>query len=803
MKRFLILVLTLALALALVACGGGDDTPSASTPDPTPTPTPEPTPTPDPDPDPEPDPELLDFEGLTFVGDTVVYDGKEHVIEISGTLPEGATVSYTSNKGTGVGTYNASARVECDGYNTKTLTATLTIKKADITGITLTGSRVEYDTETHSIQVVGNVPAGVTVSYTYNGEAVSGVSAVGSYEVKATLSSANHNTLVLSATLTITSTESRLNAVNFGGVIYFQNDLDGQKLYKYEDGEVVKVNNDVPEYFFTDGTDLYYYSTSIFSKMIKKISGAGIVSGVCSVNGEYLTTDGEYIYFAKNALLIGTDENGIYRYKLDGSEEEPTRISSNKAAYLTVVDGDLYYSNLSDKKHLYKLSLDSGVSTLVFEEKVEYIIEDNGILYFDATDIASAIYKYNISNNTFTKMSTDSGKYLTKLGNDIYYINNDLLTSTLFGDGIYKLSVLQSGNLPGTKVISAENNGYSSLTTDGEYLYYYKLNDKHLWRYDVSTGEELDLMAGYVPPVEKTLLMGSTVIAEYNGEIYYTNPTDGLGNGACLYKYNPSTNQHVKVLADDVAGVWFNDGKMYYSTCILTNYALFVMDLETGESAKVNSDRCENLIFEGEYLYYLNVSVVGAKNSIVRIKLTDIGNPEIEPEVIFKDKNVGVSGMFKSGDTFYFVVNPVIGSQKLHSFTIGDKSATDLGETAFEVVAVGDTLYFYDDYDNEIKCYKNGTVTTLVSNVTVNDLCVSGGVLYYSSTKTTVGVYSYNLSGGAKTQISEGVGEALTVVDGKLWFVGTAVEFEADYPIHKGDGDGALYCYDGTTLTKK
>ncbi len=801
MKKLLLFLLITLLALSLVACGGTEPDPTPTPDDSTPT-TPE-DPAPTPPADPEPDPSLLNFEGVTFSDLTVTYDGEEHIIEVAGTLPEGTVVTYTNNKGTDADTYHASAKLECEGYNQLTLTATLKIEKADIIGITFNNGSVEYDTQIHSIYVVGNVPAGVTVNYTYNGKSASGVSEVGEYDVVATLTDPNHNTLTLSAKLTIKSTESELNMVNFGGVIYFQNDLDGKKLYKHDKGVVTKVNNDIAECFFTDGTDLYYYSTSLFSKTIKKISASGTVSTVYSVSGDYLTTDGTYLYYSVNNLLLGTDTNGIYKYNLNGQDAEPVRISTDQAAYLTVYGGYIYYSNLSNNKYLCKVSVNGGNSTVIHNEKVEYIIEDNGVLYFDSSKtLGSAIYKYHISQATLTKMTTDSGKYLTKLGNDIYYINNDLLTSNLFGDGIYKISVLSSGSASGTKVIAATDNGYSSLTSDGKYLYYYKLNDKHLWRYDVITGEETDLMEGFVPPVVEIVPVGNTVIAEYKGEIYYTNPLDGLSNGACLYKYNPITNQHIKVLADDVAGIWFNDGMMYYSTCILTNYALFRMDLSTGESIKINSDRCEDLIFEGEYLYYLNVELVG-NNSIRRILIADIGKDDIEPEVIYSDKNIAVTGMYKVGDTFYFVMNPAIGYQKLYSYTIGEKKGVDLGEKAFEVVTDGDTLYFYDDGANAIKCYESGNTTTLVTKVTVNDLAISGGVLYFSSTEGTKGVYSYNLNTEKLVKISASVGEGLTVIDGKLWFVATAVGYVTDYPVHSGDGDCALYCYDGSTLTKK
>ena len=870
MKKKLLLLfvaLLLVMSFALVSCGGEEEGPT--TPD-----------VGDQNNQVVEDPTLQSFTGLTFESITVDYDGTEHILEIVGTLPEGASVSYTSNKATDAGVYNAVAIVSCEGYNTKTLNATLTINKinydmssaawssvttftydttaksvtltglpvgvtvksysgnqatdvgsytasatlnydtknyneptvptcswsiskAQITAnVELPGASYEYDTQMHSLAIVGNIPAGTTVTYTYNGNSVAGVTEVGEYTVVATISGNNYHTLTLTAKLTIRSTEKLLYAVNHNGTIYFQNDLDNQRLYKVTgQGTVVKVNNDQPEYFFSAGGDLYYYSTSLFSKVIKKINSAGVVSTVCSVDGEYITTDGQYIYFAVNNLLFNTEENGIYRYSLSGDQAEPERMATCKAAYLCVEGDYLYFSNLSDGKKLYRMSLSTGATACIHDEKVEYIIADNGVLYFDSTDGGSAITKYVISSGSIVKMTTDSGKYLVKVGNDIYYVNNDILTSTIFGDGIYKVSVLASGSLPGTKVISESSNGYSSLVGDGEYLYYYKLNDKHLYRYDPATGEEVDLMASFVPPVEEVTFGGDVTIAEYKGEIYYTNPSDALLYGACLYKYNPQTKVHVKVLADNVAGFWFNGDYLYYSTCVATNYALYRMDMTTGVIEKINSDRCENLIFDGDDIYYVKVDLL-TKNKIMKINAKDI---TAEPVVIYSDKNISLNGLYKDGNTFYFIMNPAIGYQKLYKYTVGDKNATDLDSRATFILVDGNTIFFYDGTSNTIKsCALDGSgVQTIVSNVTINDMYFCNGKLYYSSTETTVGAYYYDVSTKSVVKISDKVGDGFVMINGDVWFVQTAVTYVADYPSHSGNGDGKLYSYNGTTASAK
>ena len=91
----------------------------------------------------------------------------------------------------------------------------------------------------------------------------------------------------------------------------------------------------------------------------------------------------------------------------------------------------------------------------------------------------------------------------------------------------------------------------------------------------------------------------------------------------------------------------------------------------------------------------------------------------------------------------------------------------------------------------------------MVSNVKVNELYANGTKLYFSSTDKTVGVFVYDTANSKQTKISDTVGAAFAVINGELWFIQTAVTYTADYPTHSGNGDGALYCYNGTNVTKK
>ena len=70
----------------------------------------------------------IDFpSSIVFDDDKVMYTGTEKSIEISGDVPVGTKIVYTNNKGTKVGTYEASVTLTNPNYNPKTMYATLKI----------------------------------------------------------------------------------------------------------------------------------------------------------------------------------------------------------------------------------------------------------------------------------------------------------------------------------------------------------------------------------------------------------------------------------------------------------------------------------------------------------------------------------------------------------------------------------------------------------------------------------------------------------------------------------------------------
>ncbi len=148
--------------------------------------------------------EEVEITGISLENTTFIYDGQPHTLTLDGNLPAGASVTYENNEHIQPGAYTVKALINGGShYQDDTLTATLTIEKAEIDNISLQDKTFTYDGQSHTLVVSGDLPNGVSVDYE-NNEQID----AGEYTVKALIEGGkNYQDDTLIATLTIEKAE--------------------------------------------------------------------------------------------------------------------------------------------------------------------------------------------------------------------------------------------------------------------------------------------------------------------------------------------------------------------------------------------------------------------------------------------------------------------------------------------------------------------------------------------------------------------------------------------------------------------
>ncbi len=149
------------------------------------------------------------LNNVVFENGQFDYDGTAKSIYITQNLPEGVTVTYVGNNQTEIGSYVVKALLHGGiNYQDRELEARMIIRH-QLAGLVFESAVFEYDGTVKSLAVQGELPEGVTVSYTNNEKIDAGI-----YRVTATISGGErYGDLVLTADLTIT--KARIEGIIF------------------------------------------------------------------------------------------------------------------------------------------------------------------------------------------------------------------------------------------------------------------------------------------------------------------------------------------------------------------------------------------------------------------------------------------------------------------------------------------------------------------------------------------------------------------------------------------------------------
>ena len=570
----------------------------------------------------------LNFTGVTFDSESFVYDGNPHILsEVSG-APENTTISYSGrNSYVDVGVYEASATLSKNGYNDLTLTATLTITKATLSGYEYESKTVTYDGLDHinDIQLIGVLPEGSTVKETVknsNNEIVTSAIEVGSYTYTCEITNKNYNAITLRATLDIKAKKKDMPVfISSDGTIYFANGLHESFLYSLNSSEELKLldYSSPKEFNKYNSSSALFISGSVLLNSVKEISnGETNILYTDSNISDFVKYNSSIYYYSCNSL--NKEKSGIYKVDATDTANEPivTKIFEGKTDNLSIYENHLYFTNGNDKNYIYKLNLSSNQTTLVLQEKVhEYTISNNRLYctvngtlndYIGYVDLSS-------SSTTPTKLTNASGEYLTVKNGYLYYNYTDLFS---YVDSSYKgvWRISTSGGEP-EQIIATENiNGFDVESSTS--IVYIDTIDLHLYRYNVTTKTKTDLLNGFVAPEVTPMNTGGNAIS-LGTKTYYLN----MYAGKTLYVYDELTKKNSQLTSNKVADFYIYNNIMYFNqVTMLTNNDLYSINLKTGgEAEKISSNDIRNMVSDGTYIYATHYNWAGLAGGISRMKL--------------------------------------------------------------------------------------------------------------------------------------------------------------------------------------
>lgn len=731
-----------------------------------------------------PTPVLEDFTNVFFDDLTVTYDGNPHILSEVRGAPEGTNITYTGrNEYVDAGSYVETAKLVKEGFNDATLSATLLINKATMTGYTYDSKTVKYDGTDHynDIQLVGMLPAGSTTSQTVkdsNGTVVTSAIEVGTYTYTCTITNKNYNTVTLNATLNIKAQKKDMPVfVASNGTIYFANGLHNSYLYSLASSELNLIDYSSPKEFnkYNSSTALFIAGSTFLNSVKQVNSGSTSILYTDSNIDDFVKYSETVYYYSSNALKAA--KSGIYKVDATDTNNEPvvTKVFEGKSDNLAIYNGYLYFTNGNDHNYVYKMNLSNNETSLVMEEKVHEFIISNNMLYCTVNGLVNDyIGRLNLSGSSTepTKLTNAAGEFLTIKNGYLYYNYTDLFSAVDSSlKGVWRIST--SGGNPEQLFETEDINGFDMESTNS--IIYIDANDLHLYRYNISTQAKSDLLNGFVAPESTPLNTGGQTIS-LGTKTYYLN----MYAGKTLYVYDESSKKSSQLTTNKVEDFCIYNGLMYFNqVTMLTNNDLYVVDLTMGgEAEKISSNDVRNMVSDGTYLYATHYNWAGVAGGMSRMRLD--GSEYVKFSEINGAKNLTI----KDGKLYY--INCATGQDNgyIEYITLSEITSTTQELTGTKLSNnIKNVKQFAFDGNNIFYIY-NGTIdnsvrrtdfsslgegTKLASSKTnPNEIILNGNYVYYYSYAATA-VSSAGFYRVSKTASSDGTQELLVGYDSKYY----------------------------------
>lgn len=227
---------------------------------------------------------------------------------------------------------------------------------------------------------------------------------------------------------------------------------------------------------------LFILSVGQHGYALEDIAAAGNTPGNIA-SGGYAAINNDRIYYCQRDDIKGL--YGIYSMDTDG--EDIQNLSDDKAGYINVIDGRIYYINLAndDSCGLYSMQTDGSDRQKLSDDGARYMTVADGWIYYSNADDGGKLYKLKTDGSERVKLNDDNSESVNVVGNRVFYVTHadgdsfgeSSFSEDNFGeraevysvsvDGYDKSDVIEAAN---QICIDAENEAYYTISCGSMYM---------------------------------------------------------------------------------------------------------------------------------------------------------------------------------------------------------------------------------------------------------------------------------------------------------------------------------------------
>lgn len=661
--------------------------------------------------------QLQEFQNVTFESLTVSYDGNPHSLgEVNG-APSGTTITYSNKEAkTDCGTYTATAKLEKEGYNSKTLTATLTIKpeKTNMPIFVSSDGTIYFSN-------------GLDNRYVYSIDSESNIKRI-DYSTPKEFKYENNSALFISGTPILNSVKEF-------------SDSSLSTLYTHSNiSDFAKYSSNI--YYFSSNS-LTSSKSGIYKVDASNADSEPTVTQIFTGKSDNLAIYNNYLYFTN-----GNDDNHLYR--IDLTTNTSSLFLNEKVHEYIINNGNLYCTvdgTINDYIGYISLSSTTATITKLTNYAGEFLRIKNGYLYYNLTDLSSVadstkhgIWKINVSNKTETqvlKIESINGFDVDNNSNLLYIDSNDLHLYSYSQTTKTSTDLLSGFTAPEETPfnLGGKNIAY------GTKIYYLNMHSgKTLYCFDEVSKTNTKLTDNKVQDftIYNDTMYFNMVTMLSNNDIYSIN----LKTGSTAEKISSNDVRNMIVSGDYLYGTHYNFAGVAGGISRMT--------LDGNEYVKFSEvNGAKNLTVKDNNLYYINCATGQDNGDIEYYDLSTITETSDDLKATtFTSKIKNVKQFIFDGDDIFYMYNGTLdNSIRRTSFTNTDDEVKIASSKTNpnEMILNGNDIYYYSHpatalsssgfYKVNKSASKDGTQTRIVdyeSKYYGSDFAISdAGYLYF------------------------------------------------------------------------